>query len=465
MSAVAQNNSPDPPKFQSASVIPESSPTTVRLTWLPSDSTNVAGYIIYKIVDNITTTIDSVIGKESTLYEYTASSANSTSERFRLASFDVDGYKSTITDPHKTILLSSSYESCGQKVTLSWTNYSGWGTEIANYRIYRRHADSEYILIETTPATSTSYVDENLENGQWYYYVEAVKNDGITATSNSINFTATSTYGPLLIKANYATVAEDQNIALNFQIVNSGQVSEYRILRSINNETDFSVVARFQYSGQTQITYIDRNVDVSRNIYSYKLVSIDPCGGISKASNIASNILLRVTSQIPTEHNLEWNEYRDWPNGVMFYKIYSYIYGVSTEIGTVESNQYTFSHNIDNAYNANYVRYYIEAYENTYDTQQQNVSKSNIAYISENSVEGFGKGAIALYPNPTDGQLTVENCEGANYEICDIMGKVLVAGTITNKIETINIASKVTGNLVLKITSDNKIVIRPFVKF
>ena len=107
ISAVAQNNLPDPPKFQSASVIPESAPVTVKLTWLPSDSTDVAGYIVYKIIDNITTTLDTVRGRETTTYEYNASSANATSERFRLASFDSDGYKSTITDPHSAILLKS----------------------------------------------------------------------------------------------------------------------------------------------------------------------------------------------------------------------------------------------------------------------------------------------------------------------------------------------------------------------
>ena len=71
LSAVAQNNLPDPPKFQSASVIPESSPTTVKLTWQPSDSTDVVGYIVYKIVDNITTTLDTVYDRVSTTYEYT----------------------------------------------------------------------------------------------------------------------------------------------------------------------------------------------------------------------------------------------------------------------------------------------------------------------------------------------------------------------------------------------------------
>ena len=92
ISAIAQNNLPDPPKFKSASVIPESSPATVKLTWGPSDSTDVAGYIIYKIVDNITTTLDTVHGRNTTTYQYTGSSANTISERFRMAACRDDRY-------------------------------------------------------------------------------------------------------------------------------------------------------------------------------------------------------------------------------------------------------------------------------------------------------------------------------------------------------------------------------------
>ncbi|MBQ1695622.1 MAG: T9SS type A sorting domain-containing protein, partial [Bacteroidales bacterium] len=84
---------------------------------------------------------------------------------------------------------------------------------------------------------------------------------------------------------------------------------------------------------------------------------------------------------------------------------------------------------------------------------------------SATAIEDFGMGAIELYPNPTDGMLTVENCEGANYEIFDITGKVVAAGNITNKVQTINIADEITGNLVIRIINNDKVVTRPIVKF
>lgn len=89
----------------------------------------------------------------------------------------------------------------------------------------------------------------------------------------------------------------------------------------------------------------------------------------------------------------------------------------------------------------------------------------NVRIAANTSVEDFGMGAIELYPNPTDGMLTVENCEGANYEIFDITGKVVAAGNITNKVQTINIADEITGNLVIRIINNDKVVTRPIVKF
>ncbi len=165
ISAIAQNNLPDPPKFKSASVIPESSPATVKLMWNPSDSTDVAGYIVYKIVDNITTTLDTVRGRNTTSYDYIGSSAGTISERFRMAAYDNDGYKSTITDPHATIFMTMSYDKCGRTATLSWSPYLGWGQEIVNYRIYRRYAESQYQIVTTLPATASEYIDQNLTDG------------------------------------------------------------------------------------------------------------------------------------------------------------------------------------------------------------------------------------------------------------------------------------------------------------
>ena len=81
------------------------------------------------------------------------------------------------------------------------------------------------------------------------------------------------------------------------------------------------------------------------------------------------------------------------------------------------------------------------------------------------SIEDFGMGAIAIYPNPTDGMLTIDNCEGSTYEIFDVTGKMIATGMINSSTETINIESEITGNLVIRIINSNKVINHNIVKF
>ena len=81
------------------------------------------------------------------------------------------------------------------------------------------------------------------------------------------------------------------------------------------------------------------------------------------------------------------------------------------------------------------------------------------------SIEDFGMGAIAIYPNPTDGMLTIDNCEGSTYEIFDVTGKMIATGMINSSTETINIESEITGNLIIRIINSNKVINHNIVKF
>jgi len=63
--AYSQVDIPDAPRFLSASVTPGVLPGEVTLKWNPSDSADVAGYIIYQVVGSTSVTIDTVRGRLS----------------------------------------------------------------------------------------------------------------------------------------------------------------------------------------------------------------------------------------------------------------------------------------------------------------------------------------------------------------------------------------------------------------
>lgn len=127
LSGFAQVNIPDAPGFVSASVIPESNPVEVMLTWTSSDSTDVAGYIIYEVVNSITETIDTVWDRLTNKFVYSGSQSSTNPEVFRMAAFDNMFYKSQITSPHTTMFLSYEYDKCKNEVGLNWSAYLGWG--------------------------------------------------------------------------------------------------------------------------------------------------------------------------------------------------------------------------------------------------------------------------------------------------------------------------------------------------
>ena len=99
------------------------------------------------------------------------------------------------------------------------------------------------------------------------------------------------------------------------------------------------------------------------------------------------------------------------------------------------------------------------------DVLYQTTQDFNIRIAANNFVEDFGMGAIAIYPNPTDGMLTVDNCEGSTYEIYDVTGKMISCGQINSSTETINIDSEITGNLVIRIINNDKVINHSIVKF
>ncbi|HOK38601.1 MAG TPA: fibronectin type III domain-containing protein [Bacteroidales bacterium] len=388
----SQVNFPDPPKFLSASVLPESNPTTVRISWNPSDSASVVGYIIYKIVGGVTQTIGEVNGRLTTVFDYTQSQADNAPESFRLASFDANYFKSMITDPHKTINLKVEFDKCKLSAKLTWNAYEGWTQPVTKYKIYRRTSEGTYSVVGSTDSNNLSFENiELLPNTQYFYYVEALNNSGLTATSNSVSITTESYLPPDYLYAHFATV-ENSEIKVKFLISgNTADVSEFIIQRASDPDGNWSEIRSFVNSGQREIIYTDVDADPSKQIYYYRIASLTPCGNVSLVSNYASNILLR-TENNGLEHKISWTQYRDWQNGVQNYKIYRDFDGMPVEVATNNPGDLNFNYDI--SWYVNYCQdkkihvsnkycYYVEAIENLGHpiTTNTGISRSNVECV------------------------------------------------------------------------------------
>ena len=389
----SQIDHPDSPVFISASIIPESNPTSVILNWSPSDSLDVQGYIVYQVISGVTETIDTVWGRLSTTYEYNMSSIITKPEQFRLAAFDDLFYKSSITDPHTTMFLSLEYDKCNTTVKLEWTNYSGWDNGLNSFKIYRRTETSNYTILSSLSSTELSYEDNDIDfNEKYYYYVEATSNSGNKATTNSVEILTGAYSFPSYMHAQYATV-NGENIVVNFLVDNSSEAIEYRIQRANSPDGNFSTIQSYPNSGQNNIMHTDYDVNVDENRYYYRLASVNPCGIIDSYSSICSNILITVTNDNEFQHNVSWTDYYAWPNGVSNYKVYRFFNGTASEIAVNTPGNTASVYNIEwyvdychdrKIHMTNEFCYYVEAIESESPEYADNmgVSRSNMKCVN-----------------------------------------------------------------------------------
>ncbi|MFW5767005.1 MAG: T9SS type A sorting domain-containing protein, partial [Bacteroidota bacterium] len=80
-------------------------------------------------------------------------------------------------------------------------------------------------------------------------------------------------------------------------------------------------------------------------------------------------------------------------------------------------------------------------------------SQSFSIVITESSVFDFGFGIVSIYPNPSAGQFTIENCQGIKYEIYSLDGRLISNGEIENHLHKIQLEDEGQGIYLLKLSS------------
>tara|TARA_B100001287_G_scaffold125390_2_gene105686 strand:+ start:17727 stop:23681 length:5955 start_codon:yes stop_codon:yes gene_type:complete len=89
------------------------------------------------------------------------------------------------------------------------------------------------------------------------------------------------------------------------------------LYRKVNNE-DYEFISELEPSVHH---YLDKNVDVFNNSYTYYVVSRNICDVNSNNSNIGSSILLRFEKPEDSKTRLFWNDYIYWEDGIDRYEL------------------------------------------------------------------------------------------------------------------------------------------------
>lgn len=347
----------------------------IRIVWSKNTAADFVSYTVHrnngagmlplftKNAVNDTTHLDNnAINVKTQSYAYTVDA------------IDNCNYLSAKSTVHASIYLDATTQN--QNTTLiTWTGYKGWAPGTFGYKLYRAYTYAgPYVLYAQLTDADTSYIDANLCDSDYYYYVDAVQpGTGFISRSN-IDFNHPPFYLPndMLVLTN-ATVVNDKDILITWDT--TGKVNTNKKLYLVDRYE-----GSFMNIGSTTTgSFLDTKADVHAASYSYRIRMKDYCGNVNPGSNIGKSILLKAgnTNYVV---NLTWTPYQDWSNGVAAYLVEykdpkTYLFST---IGVVAGNVTSYDdkefHNGDTAF-----CYRVRAIEN--DPIKADTSVSNEACV------------------------------------------------------------------------------------
>ncbi|MEO6882795.1 MAG: gliding motility-associated C-terminal domain-containing protein [Bacteroidia bacterium] len=423
---------PHIPLLDTVSINPAGKAT---ISWYPSYSTNVEGYIVYQNIGGIWTNIANVVGRLTTFYTNPASLAATKSEQYRVAAYDSCNNISPMGNIHNSLFLKNNYNVCAVSNTLSWNPYINMISGINTYNIYVSINGAGFTLLATT--TDTLYEHANLQSATTYCYIVKALDNSNTRTSLSQTLCTYTHFPkePNFAYARTATVTSPSSNLILARTDTSAEISNYEIERADNASGPFQILGTVPSSANPNISYTDNTALPNQQSYFYQIVPVDSCGKEAPPSNSAQTIFLQASADNNFNNTLSWNPYTQWNSAVSGYKIYRGIDGVisSTPINFVpaSSGQNTYIDNVSNELQGTGVfSYYVEAFAslddgfNFIDSSASNIAEAlqNPKFFVPNAfTPGIHGNAntifkpISVYIDPADYNFTIYDRYGRQF--------------------------------------------------
>jgi gliding motility-associated-like protein len=200
---------------------------------------------------------------------------------------------------------------------LKWLSYVGWNS-VHSYIIYRSENSGPFIAYDTVSGNVLEYLDRQLCDRYYCYYVEAVHANRIwKSTSNRDCDRPDYFYPTTSIEPIRATVTSDNKVLVEwFPFKEMDNINHY-IIDRFNHSTG-SLTKNYD-TAQTY-RFVDDKVNVNETSYSYYIRPIDNCSFIAPISKQMRSIKL-VNAMVNYNSSLSWNEYEEWPEGVLKYVV------------------------------------------------------------------------------------------------------------------------------------------------
>lgn len=274
--------------------------------WKSNSSIDISGYIVYYV-----TGTNSIITNTKGTSYLDLGSRNPAAGivRYSVAAFDSCNNASLISSPHQTIFLQSTYDECGMRINLNWSNYVGW--DVGSYQIFRRINTGNYQLVGNVVSNINQFTYNFTSFGDdLCFFIRAIKSDG--SSSSSSNSVCVTTSGIIPSKNSYVAKASVQNNGIDITLVceNGSSLEKVNVYKKEGN-LNFNLWQTIPTTGGV-IEIRDDNVFVQSKSYSYYFTTEGRCNLIFDTSQIAETILLNVTMLALGQQTLNWSIYNDF---------------------------------------------------------------------------------------------------------------------------------------------------------
>ncbi len=290
----------------------------IEISWASSPSPDVAAYVVYLYKNNAGFALDTLHNPSATSYLRTGSGSAYYSESFVVAALDTAGNISPLSNILSTIFCTTEVDTCKKEIQITWNLYIN---NVTKYLILASRNAEPFSKIDSVDAPNNSYKLTDFEtDSQYCFVVRAILKGDSLSNSNKSCLVTKMQHPPQWINADYATVDQNNSIALSFTIDPSTEIKSFNLERKTGSTGSFQKIAQLNYSSGP-LTYIDNDADITSVNY-YRLVAINNCGVPIIFSNIASNIVLALNRN-GNENNiyLSWNSYKEWVGIADGYKL------------------------------------------------------------------------------------------------------------------------------------------------
>ena len=328
---------------------------TALISWTPGTNGDIVNYDILEWVPgtgwNSIATLPNTV---SMPYPLPGATPGSSVKRYKVMSTDSCGNQSSdlLVASHNNILLTENMDPCDGIMRLRWNQYRGWAGGVKEYRVLADVTPpggptQMGVLLATKSPGDTAFNTRDLIGGWSYcYYIKAVDTAGQRfSSSNEVCINSLAVQRSRLLYLAKASVRSDNAVELVTFIDKDADIVHFDLQRADRYGAPFTSLGLIPkpISPPWEIRFKDFSADPENHRYEYRFVATDSCGGIDTASNIATNILLKVEPEDNLTNILTWNSYRDFMGGVLKYDIYrsTGVAGRMDFIGTTTDTIYT----------------------------------------------------------------------------------------------------------------------------